>query len=215
MNLRIVLMSVLFLSFLSCELIESKIKGDKKEDEMVVDSTLMSEIEVQVEPTVVQEVDRSTQTKELPKKTSVVKELSTPKLGRGGKVSSSDPEDILELSVLDQVPTLMICSEYSRDRKRTKCSIDTLSDIVLSEFEIEDSLVDGMGRVSVNVRFIVNLDGTISDVELISDFGFGSGKQVVDIVKGFNDKNLLWYPGVIADEPVLSYFELPVRFKFY
>lgn len=64
------------------------------------------------------------------------------------------------------------------------------------------------GRYSVQVRFIVEKDGTISHVEALNEPGFGIGQLAADVVR----RGPKWKPAKIGKRAVRSYYTQPVIF---
>lgn len=65
------------------------------------------------------------------------------------------------------------------------------------------------GRVLV--RFVVNEDGSISDIEALQTPGGGLGTEAIRIVKVMPK----WKPGIYMDEIVKVYFTLPIMFSLH
>lgn len=62
---------------------------------------------------------------------------------------------------------------------------------------------------SVVLTFVVNKDGSISDVNIVRDVGGGCGKEAERVVKSMPK----WSPGEANGNPVKVRFTLPVKFK--
>jgi protein TonB len=75
---------------------------------------------------------------------------------------------------------------------------------------IEDAAANGMdpGTYTVQVKFLVERDGSIADVQSLNDPGFGLGKAAVDVVK----KGPRWSPGIQNGKQVRSYHTQPITF---
>lgn len=75
---------------------------------------------------------------------------------------------------------------------------------------IEDAASQGMapGQYTVQVRFLVERDGSITDVKSLSDPGFGLGKAAEDVVK----RGPKWAPGEQNGRKVRSYHTQPITF---
>ena len=65
-----------------------------------------------------------------------------------------------------------------------------------------------VGTYVVNVRFLVEKDGSINDVVAINDPGYGLAKGAVKAVK----TGPVWSPGSIKGRPVRSYHTQPISF---
>ena len=75
---------------------------------------------------------------------------------------------------------------------------------------IEDAASQGMapGQYTVQVRFLVERDGSIADVQSLNDPGYGLAKGAVEVVK----RGPKWEPGIQNGRPVRSYHTQPVTF---
>jgi len=75
---------------------------------------------------------------------------------------------------------------------------------------IEDAAANGMdpGTYTVQVKFLVERDGSIADVQALNDPGFGLAKAAVDVVK----KGPKWNPGIQNGKQVRSYHTQPITF---
>ena len=75
---------------------------------------------------------------------------------------------------------------------------------------IEDAASQGMspGQYTVQVRFLVERDGSITDVTSLNDPGYGLGKGAVDVVK----RGPKWSPGEQNGRKVRSYHTQPITF---
>ena len=75
---------------------------------------------------------------------------------------------------------------------------------------IEDARDAGMapGQYTVNVRFLVERDGSVTDVQALTDPGYGLSKGAVDVLR----KGPKWTPGVQNGRNVRSYQTQPITF---
>ena len=64
---------------------------------------------------------------------------------------------------------------------------------------------------TVVVSFIVNTDGSISNVRVIKGVGFGCDQEAARVVRNMPR----WKPGIQRGEPVRVKFNLPIEFKTY
>jgi periplasmic protein TonB len=75
---------------------------------------------------------------------------------------------------------------------------------------IEDAASQGMapGQYTVQVRFLVERDGSIADVKALNDPGYGLSKGAADVVR----KGPKWRPGEQNGRQVRSYHTQPITF---
>ncbi len=62
---------------------------------------------------------------------------------------------------------------------------------------------------TVTVRFVVNKDGSIGNIEILRSLSPGCDKEAIRVVKKMPD----WIPGKQNGNPVRVYYTLPVRFR--
>ncbi|RZJ98705.1 MAG: hypothetical protein EOO46_24585 [Flavobacterium sp.] len=58
----------------------------------------------------------------------------------------------------------------------------------------------------VFVQFVVERDGTLTDIKVIRDLGFGTGKEAIRVLK----KSPKWKPGIQNGRPVRVLYSLPI-----
>ena len=75
---------------------------------------------------------------------------------------------------------------------------------------IEKAAKKGMkaGSYTINVRFLVEKDGSISEVKALDDPGYGLAKGSEKVIK----TSPKWKPGMINGRPVRSYHTQPISF---
>jgi protein TonB len=61
----------------------------------------------------------------------------------------------------------------------------------------------------VIVRFVINTDGSIQDIEVLRGIGGGCD----EIAKIVIDNSPNWNPGISRDRPVRSRMTMPIRFR--
>ena len=61
----------------------------------------------------------------------------------------------------------------------------------------------------VVANFVVEKDGTLSDIQIIKDLGMGTDEEVIRVIEKMSRQ---WVPGKQAGEPVRFRYTLPVRF---
>ena len=64
------------------------------------------------------------------------------------------------------------------------------------------------GKYTVLVQFVVDVDGSISDIKVISDPGFGLDKEAIRVIK----KSKKWEPAIYDGRPVKAYRKQSIIF---
>ncbi len=62
----------------------------------------------------------------------------------------------------------------------------------------------------VYVSFVVEKDGSITDIMVKNDPGYGMGKEAVRVLKSLKTK---WSPGILDGKPVRTAYNLPITIK--
>jgi antitoxin component YwqK of YwqJK toxin-antitoxin module len=65
------------------------------------------------------------------------------------------------------------------------------------------------GKYTVIVQFIVDINGKITDVEAITNLGYGMEKEVIDVIR----KAAKWEPAYYYGRPVKAYRKQPLTFQ--
>ena len=75
---------------------------------------------------------------------------------------------------------------------------------------VEKAARKGMkpGLYTVEVRFLIEKDGSISDVKALNDPGYGLAKGLEKVIR----KGPKWAPGTVNGKAVRSYHTQPVSF---
>jgi protein TonB len=70
--------------------------------------------------------------------------------------------------------------------------------------------IDGEQTISVYVSFVIEEDGTMSNIKVLRDPGYGLGKEAIRVLKSLKSK---WTPGMIAGQAVRTSYNLPITVK--
>ena len=69
------------------------------------------------------------------------------------------------------------------------------------------------GNGKIYLKFFIEKDGSITDIEIIRDLGFGLGDEAVRVIK----ESPKWIPGQVNGKPTRMIYSLPITInsKFY
>lgn len=67
--------------------------------------------------------------------------------------------------------------------------------------------IDGINTFRIFVSFVVEKDGSMTDIQVKNDPGYGLGKEAVRVLKSLKAK---WTPGMIDSKPVRTSYNLPI-----
>jgi protein TonB len=83
--------------------------------------------------------------------------------------------------------------------------IDKFYTYVGNNFEKPE--IEGMSSIKVYVSFIIEKDGTMTDIQVKRDPGYGLGKEAIRVLKSLKTK---WSPGMIGSKTVRTSYSLPI-----
>lgn len=85
--------------------------------------------------------------------------------------------------------------------------LEKLKEFISQNFDTSNLPENSKGRVFV--QFVIEKDGSLSDIKVIRDLGFGTGREAVRVLKLAGK----WKAGLHKGEPVRVRFTLPIRVR--
>jgi protein TonB len=67
--------------------------------------------------------------------------------------------------------------------------------------------IDGGGTIRVYVSFVIEKDGTMTDIQVKRDPGYGLGNEAIRVLKSLKTK---WSPGMVGSKAVRTAYNLPI-----
>ena len=123
--------------------------------------------------------------------------------------------DVAEIfKIVEEMPRFPGCETTGLSKEEKKaCADRKLMEYLYSELHYpgiaRENNIEGM----VVVGFVINSDGSITDIQLLRDIGGGCGEEALRVVREMNNMQERWIPGRQRGIPVRVQFTLPVRFK--
>jgi protein TonB len=77
-----------------------------------------------------------------------------------------------------------------------------------NNFENPD--IEGMSSLKVHVSFVIEKDGSMSNIKVLKDTGYGLGQEAIRVLKSLKTK---WTPGIIDSKPVRTSYNLPISIE--
>jgi len=122
------------------------------------------------------------------------------------------PEEEIFL-VVEEMPRFPGCEDLEGKDKKQKCSMDKLNEFIYNHVVYPEPAKENGVTGTVVVRFVVDLDGSLKNIDLLRDIGAGCGQEAIRVIQLMNEKGIKWIPGKQRGTPVKVNFNLPVRFK--
>ena len=67
--------------------------------------------------------------------------------------------------------------------------------------------IEGVNTIKVLVSFVIEKDGSMTDIQVKKDPGYGLGKEAIRVLKSLRTK---WSPGMIGSKAVRTAYNLPI-----
>ncbi|WP_338407963.1 energy transducer TonB [uncultured Flavobacterium sp.] len=67
--------------------------------------------------------------------------------------------------------------------------------------------IDGLSTIKINVSFVIEKDGSMTDIQVRRDPGYGLRKEAIRVLKSLITK---WTPGMVNSKPVRTSYNLPI-----
>lgn len=124
-----------------------------------------------------------------------------------------EPEVEEIFKVVEQMPRFPGCEDESSNEEKAACAQKKLLEYIYKNVKYPAIARENGIQGRVVVQFVVEKDGSITDVNVVRDIGAGCGEEADRVVKSMNDMPEKWTPGRQRGKPVRVQFTLPVSFK--
>ena len=105
------------------------------------------------------------------------------------------------------------CEDEKTEKQKENCAKGKMLEYIYSHLKYPEEARINKIEGQVVVQFVVETDGSITDIRVVREIGYGCGMAVADIVDSMNHMAENWIPGFQRGEPVRVIYTLPVRFK--
>ncbi len=82
---------------------------------------------------------------------------------------------------------------------------------VANNFYVSQEMSDAKGKGRVYITFIIEKDGSITEIKSIRDIGYGTGEEAIRVMKLCPK----WTPGKVNSDPVRVRYSLPITLDSY
>lgn len=103
-------------------------------------------------------------------------------------------------------------AKMSNDNKKL-CADKALLEYIYKNIKYPTIAVEAGAEGMAVIGFVVGKDGSIQNIEIMKDPGYGMGKEAARVVAKMNDLKIVWTPGKQNGRAVRVKYTLPVRFK--
>jgi len=126
------------------------------------------------------------------------------------------PEENTEreiFKVVEQMPRFPGCEDKEYEKEKEDCAKSKMLEYIYNNlvYPEEASLKGIEGQVVL--QFIVETDGSITDIKVVRDIGSECGQAAMEVVESWNSMPERWRPGHQRGRPVPVLYTLPIKFK--
>lgn len=114
---------------------------------------------------------------------------------------------------VEEMPRFPGCEEITDLEERKACAQKKLLEFIYYKVRYPTIASENGVEGTVVVSFVVEKNGSISNIKLLRNIGGGCGEEAVRVVKMMQAQPVRWSPGKMYGEPVRVQFILPVTFK--
>ncbi len=121
------------------------------------------------------------------------------------------PEGVFK--VVEEMPRFPGCENLETIEAKKRCADQKMLEFIYQNIKYPAKARENNTEGMVVITFIVETDGTLSDIKAVRDIGNGCGDEAVRVAQLMNDRNIRWTPGKQSGQAVPVQFNLPVRYK--
>lgn len=122
-----------------------------------------------------------------------------------------DGDDVFK--VTEQMPLFPGCEESADSRKKQRCSHNKMMKYIESNLIYPETAKKQKVEGRAILQFIVQKDGTLTEIKCIRNPGAGTGEAAMDILHKMNEEGIVWSPAKQRGKPVHLQYTLPVSFR--
>lgn len=127
-----------------------------------------------------------------------------------------EPDDDLPFLIVEQMPRFPGCEDLEAlNEEKYRCAEQKLLEFIRDHLKYPAIAKENHISGKVIVRFVVEKDGSVGDVEVLRDIGGSCGDAAIRVVHLMNELGYTWTPGKQRGVPVRVQFTMPVSFKLH
>jgi len=111
------------------------------------------------------------------------------------------------------MPRFPGCEDLPTQKERKACADKKMLEFIYKNIKYPAiARENGVEGVAV-VQFVVEKDGSITDINVVRDPGAQTGAEAERVVRLMEKQNIKWIPGKQRGRAVRVQFNLPVKFR--
>ncbi len=128
--------------------------------------------------------------------------------------AQNTPQDTTIYNIAEKQPSFPGCNyDWYSDKQKDSCRFVNLTRFLSNNLRYPNEARDKNISGRVVIRFVVEKDGSLSNIKVLRDIGGGCGTEAIRIFEGMKSADIKWNPGYIKGQVVRVSMALPVVFK--
>jgi TonB family protein len=115
--------------------------------------------------------------------------------------------------VVEQMPRFTGCEDKGTEVEKSNCSKIKLLEYINTNLKYPANAQANRIEGQVILQFVVEKNGTTSNVNIIRDIGGGCGEAAVDLIRGMNKNGPKWTPGKQNGVAIRVSYVIPIKFS--
>jgi len=118
--------------------------------------------------------------------------------------------------VVEEMPRFMSCDSLAigTEKEWENCTTKNFDNYIYSNLEYPKLARENKVQGICIVSFVINEDGTISDIKLVKGLGSGCDEEVLRVIQKMkNDPELRWTPGRQSGKNIKILKNIPIQFR--
>ena len=142
------------------------------------------------------------------------KEKPDYKYGKASRIFQDTLPSQEVFKIVEEMPVFPGCEGAGKNKKESAfCTQSKLIEFLNKNLKYPKNAKDKEVEGTVILQFVVENNGSVSEVKIIKDIGEGCGQAAKSAVESMNSANIKWTPGYQRGKAVRVQYTLPVSFK--
>jgi TonB family protein len=125
----------------------------------------------------------------------------------------SDPTNNEKFTIVEEMPRFPGCEDVTNKKERDQCAQEKLMAYLGANLTYpEEAKLKGVEGTCI-VQFIVEKDGSISNVQIAREIGSGTGAEVLRLFEKMVKDGIRWIPGQEKGKKERIQYSLPIKFQ--
>ena len=117
-------------------------------------------------------------------------------------------DGIYNVSQLDEDPLFPGCKKY----KNYNCTVESLQAFINENQLYPENALENKTEGIVKISFVIEDDGTLSNIKALNNLGDGLSDDAVEIFKWMNSEKMRWRPGMKNYKTVRTIYKVDVAY---